>query len=61
MTCVVHYLPMLHIYTICHSATDMDMMWRIQSVSVELWNHWRYELETNHKLFDIQIIKNLCQ
>ena len=24
-------------------------------------DHWRYELETNHKLFDIQIIKNLCQ
>ena len=44
MTCVVHHLP---IYTTCYSATDMDMKWRIQSVSVELWDHWRYELETN--------------
>ena len=47
MTCNVHYLP---ICTICHSATDMNMEWRIQSVSVELWDQTQQELETNHRI-----------
>ena len=52
MTCIVHYLPgrFYLYYTICHSATDMDMEWRIQSVSVELWDQARQELETNHRI-----------